>query len=88
MWNVQCETGIEPVDFDRDVSIWEEVSIEKTLFCAEENCDEFVINTIHQTKIEDDISLAKENNWSVGKNKAYMRKSRIWASLVLPQDGF
>ena len=59
-WNVQSETGIEPVDFDQDVSTWEEVSIENTLFCAEENCDEFVINTIHQTKIEDDISLAKE----------------------------
>ena len=59
-WNVQNETHIEPVDFDQDISTWEEVSIENTLSCAEESCDEFVINTIHQTKIEDDISLAKE----------------------------
>ena len=30
------------------------------MLCAEENCDEFVINIIHQAKIEDDINLAKE----------------------------
>ena len=34
--------------------------MENTLLCAEENRDEFVINTVHQTKIEDDISLVKE----------------------------
>ena len=35
--------------------------MENTLLnCAEENCDEFIINTINQTKTEDDISLAKE----------------------------
>ena len=33
-WNVQSETGIEPVDFDRDVSTWEEVSIENALLCV------------------------------------------------------
>ena len=59
-WNVQSKTGIEPVDFNRDVSTWEEVSIENTLLFAKENCDEFVINTVHQTIIEYDISLAKE----------------------------
>ena len=36
------------------------------MLCAEENCDQFIINTILQMKIEDDSSLAKENeltNW-------------------------
>ena len=65
-WNVQSETGIEAVDFDGDVSTWEEVSIENALLCAEENCDQFIMNTVLQMKIEDDISLAKEKeptNW-------------------------
>ena len=37
--------------------------------CAEENCDEFVINTVHQTKIENDISLAKEKELANGREQ-------------------
>ena len=65
-WNVQSKSGTESVDVDRDVSTWEEVSIENALLCGEENCDDLIINTILQMKTEDDISLAKEKeltNW-------------------------